>query len=29
MALDAACRIVSLEDQLHDAQRLNAERHAK
>jgi DNA-binding transcriptional MerR regulator len=24
-ALDAACRIVSLEDQLHEAQRLNAE----
>jgi DNA-binding transcriptional MerR regulator len=27
-ALDAACRIVALEDQLHDAQRLNNERHA-
>ena len=25
-ALDAACRIISLEDQLHEAQRLNAER---
>jgi DNA-binding transcriptional MerR regulator len=24
-ALDAACRIVTLEDQLHEAQRLNAE----
>jgi len=24
-ALDAACRIVTLEDQLHDAHRLNAE----
>jgi DNA-binding transcriptional MerR regulator len=24
-ALDAACRIVSLEDQLHEAQRINAE----
>jgi hypothetical protein len=29
MALDAACRIVSLEDQLHDAQRINSERDAK
>jgi DNA-binding transcriptional MerR regulator len=27
-ALDAACRIVTLEDQLADAQRLNAERDA-
>jgi DNA-binding transcriptional MerR regulator len=27
-ALDAACRIVTLEDQLHEAQRLNAERRA-
>jgi DNA-binding transcriptional MerR regulator len=26
-ALDAACRIVTLEDQLHDAQRLNAAHH--
>jgi DNA-binding transcriptional MerR regulator len=26
--LDAACRIVTLEDQLQDAQRLNAEHHA-
>jgi DNA-binding transcriptional MerR regulator len=26
-ALDAACRIISLEDQLHEAQRVNAERH--
>jgi DNA-binding transcriptional MerR regulator len=25
--LDAACRIVTLEDQLHEAQRLNAELH--
>lgn len=25
-ALDAACRIISLEDQLHEAQRVNAER---
>jgi DNA-binding transcriptional MerR regulator len=24
-ALDAACRIITLEDQLHEAQRLNAE----
>jgi DNA-binding transcriptional MerR regulator len=24
-ALDAACRIISLEDQLHEAQRLNTE----
>jgi DNA-binding transcriptional MerR regulator len=27
-ALDAACRIVTLEDQLQDAQRLNDEHHA-
>jgi DNA-binding transcriptional MerR regulator len=26
-ALDAACRIVTLEDQLHDAQQRNAEQH--
>lgn len=26
-ALDAACRIVTLEDQLHEAQRLNTEQH--
>src|SRR3954468_9155930 len=25
-ALDAACRIITLEDQLHEAQRINAER---
>jgi DNA-binding transcriptional MerR regulator len=24
-ALDAACRIITLEDQLHEAQRINAE----
>jgi DNA-binding transcriptional MerR regulator len=28
-ALDAACRIVILEDQLEDALRLNAERHTE
>jgi DNA-binding transcriptional MerR regulator len=27
-ALDAACRIVTLEDQLHDALRINAEHQA-
>jgi DNA-binding transcriptional MerR regulator len=26
-AVDAACRIVSLEDQLHEAQRLNTDQH--
>ncbi|WP_372665968.1 MerR family transcriptional regulator [Amycolatopsis kentuckyensis] len=28
-AIDAACRIVSLEDQLHEAQRLNTELRAR
>jgi DNA-binding transcriptional MerR regulator len=26
-ALDAACRIITLEDQLHEARRLNTEQH--